>query len=198
MPKGKPQDSSSRQWRPLILTSIRSDLLRTRPPATSTRLNVACHYGTQPACNRYLPRFKPAFMRHALRRSTPLPSSFVHLLFLSCSWQNPRREILKAKSPGPASTVNMEAAGDGGTTLTGADGLYNGRSVSRQNQPRIKDSAEIWRVCASTVDGLPLYWAIPSFLLKGIVWRDCAAFSNAGLFAIRNGARGQEGARVEN
>jgi|SRR5665213_582120 len=26
--------------------------------------------------------------------------------------------------------------------------------------------------------------------VKGIVWRDCAAFSNAGLFAIRNGARG--------
>jgi hypothetical protein len=82
----------------------------------------------------------------------------------------------------------MEAAGDGGTTLTGADGLYNGRSVSRQNQPGIKNSVEIWRVCASAVDDLPLHWAIPSFLLKGIVWRDCAAFSNAGLFAIRNGA----------
>ena len=50
--------------------------------------------------------------------------------------------------------------------LTGADGLYNGRSVSRQNQPRIKDSVEIWRVCASAVDGLPLYWAILRFLVK--------------------------------
>ena len=83
-------------------------------------------------------------------------------------------------------------------TLTGADGLYNGRSVSRQNQPPITNSVEIWRVCASAVVGLPLYWAILRFLVKGIGWRDCAAFSNAGLFAIRNGARGKEGARVEN
>ena len=83
-------------------------------------------------------------------------------------------------------------------TLTGADGLYNGRSVSRQNQPLIKDSVEIWRVCAFAVVGLPLYWAILRFLVKGIGWRECAAYSNAGLFAIRNGARGKEGARVEN
>jgi hypothetical protein len=82
--------------------------------------------------------------------------------------------------------------------LTGADGLYNGRSVSRQNQPRIKDSVEIWRVCASVVVGLPLNWAILRFLVKGIGWRDCAAISDAGLFAIRNGARGKTGARVEN
>jgi hypothetical protein len=60
------------------------------------------------------------------------------------------------------------------------------------------ESFEIWRVCASAVVGHPLYWAILSFLVKGIGWRDCAAFSNAGLFAIRNGARGKEGARVEN
>src|SRR5271155_517263 len=38
-------------------------------------------------------------------------------------------------------------------TLTGADGLYNGRSVSRQNQPSNKDSVEICRVCASAVEG---------------------------------------------
>ena len=30
-------------------------------------------------------------------------------------------------------------------------------------------------------------------MAKGIGWRDCAAFSNAGLFAIRNGARGAVG-----
>ena len=36
-------------------------------------------------------------------------------------------------------------------------------------------------------------WAILRFLVKGIGWRDCAAFSNAGLFAIRNGARGERG-----
>jgi hypothetical protein len=39
--------------------------------------------------------------------------------------QNSRREILRAKSLGPASTVKVEAAGDGSTTLTGADGPYN-------------------------------------------------------------------------
>ena len=51
-------------------------------------------------------------------------------------------------------------------TLTGADGLYNGRSVSRQNQPPIMDSVEIWRVCASAVVGPPLNWAILKFLVK--------------------------------
>ena len=57
----------------------------------------------------------------------------------------------------------------------------------------ITNSVEIWRVCASAVVGLPLYWAILRFLVKGIGWRDCAALSNAGLFTIRNGARGQAG-----
>src|ERR1700722_8002827 len=78
-------------------------------------------------------------------------------------------------------------------TLTGADGLHNGRSFSRQNQPRNKDSVEIWRVCASAVDGLPLYWAILRFLVKGIWWRGCAASFRAGLFTIWNGARGERG-----
>ena len=53
----------------------------------------------------------------------PLPSAFVRLWF-ACSWQYSRREILRAKSQGPASIVKVEAAGDGGTTLTGADGPY--------------------------------------------------------------------------
>jgi hypothetical protein len=83
-------------------------------------------------------------------------------------------------------------------TLTGADGLYNGRSVSRQNQPRIKDSVETWRVCASAVVGPSLNWAILRFMAIEIGWRGCAAISDAGLFAIRNGARGKDGARVEN
>jgi len=74
-------------------------------------------------------------------------------------------------------------------TLTGADGLYNGRSVSRQNQPPITNLIEIWRGCVSAVVGPPLNWAILRFLVQGIGWRDCAAFSNAGLFTIRNGAR---------
>jgi hypothetical protein len=41
---------------------------------------------------------------------------------------------------------------------------------------------------------------LPNKLLfcDGLLEIECAAFSNAGLFAIRNGARGKEGARVEN
>ena len=57
----------------------------------------------------------------------------------------------------------------------------------------VSRSREIWRVCACAVVGPPLNWAILSFLVKGIEWRDCAALSKAGLFAIRNGARGQTG-----
>ena len=67
-----------------------------------------------------------------------MPSAFVRLRLVCCYWRYSRREILSAKSPGPTSTVKVEAAGDGGTTLTGADGLYNGRSVSRQNQPPLR------------------------------------------------------------
>ena len=55
----------------------------------------------------------------------PLTSPFVRLRLGCCSWQNSRREILRAKSPGPASIVKVEAAGDGGTTLTSADGPYH-------------------------------------------------------------------------
>jgi hypothetical protein len=62
----------------------------------------------------------------------------------------------------------------------------------------ITKSVEMWRVCACAAVGLALYWAIRRFLVKGIGWRVCAAFSNAGLFAIRNGARGErERARGE-
>ncbi len=53
----------------------------------------------------------------------------------------------------------------------------------------ITNSVEIWRVCACR-RWPSLNWAILRFMVKGIGWRDCAAFSNAGLFAIRNGARG--------
>src|SRR5208282_4921280 len=69
----------------------------------------------------------PPFMRHGLRRSVDRHrhSSIIHLRLLSCSWHNSQREILRAKSPGPASTVKVEAAGDGGTTLTSADGPYH-------------------------------------------------------------------------
>jgi hypothetical protein len=37
----------------------------------------------------------------------PLPSAFVRLRSLSCSWQHSRREILEAKSPSLSSTVKM-------------------------------------------------------------------------------------------
>jgi hypothetical protein len=83
-------------------------------------------------------------------------------------------------------------------TLTGADGLYNGRGVSRQYQPpshfRVKYGA------AAPLPSLTLPW-IGQFRdsrSKELGRRDCAAFSNAGLFAIRNGARGKAGrARAE-
>ena len=147
----------------------RGNLIRTPPPRPQARAYASC-----------------------LELVEPLPSPFVRLLLVSCSWQNSRREILRAKSPGPASTVNVERRGNrASNTLTGADGLYNGRSVSRQKQPPITNSFEIRRVCASAIVGHPLYWAILSFLVKEIGRRDCATFSNAGLFAIRNGARGK-------
>jgi len=59
----------------------------------------------------------------------------------------PRRHPLSATIPGAksrskvpslSSTVNMERRGNrASNTLTGADGLYNGRTVSRQYQPRL-------------------------------------------------------------
>jgi hypothetical protein len=116
-----------------------------------------------------------------------------------CSWQYSRREILEVKSPSPASTVNVERRGKQGEQY-----------IDRRRRPvqwtelfapipaPVSPSCEIWRVCASAVVSLPLSWAILRFLADGIEWRDCAALSNAGLFAIRNGARGKEGARVEN
>ena len=68
----------------------------------------------------------------------PLPSAFVRLRSLSCSWQNSRREILRAKSAGPASIVKVEAAGDGGTTLTGADGPYNDEAFRAKTGPHFQ------------------------------------------------------------
>ena len=54
------------------------------------------------------------------------------------SWQYSRREILRAKSPGPASTVKVEAAGDGGTTLTGADGTYTDDAFRAKTSPNFQ------------------------------------------------------------
>ena len=127
-----------------------------------------------------------------------LPSAYARLWPVPCSWQNSRREILKAKSPSLSRTVNVERRGNrASNTLTGADGLYNGRSVSRQNQPPLQTRLEYARMCLCRCRP-SLSWAILRFLVKGIGWRECAAISKAGLFAIRNGARGKEGARVEN
>jgi len=124
----------------------------------------------------------------------PSPSAFARQRLPSCSWQNSRREILSAKSPSLSSTVMWSAEGNrASNTLIGADGLYNGRSVSRQNQPRIKDSVEKWRVCASAIYSLPLNQAILRFMVKGIGRRECAALFLAGLFTIRNGARWKRG-----
>jgi hypothetical protein len=97
-----------------------------------------------------------------------LPSAYARLRLVPCSWQNSRREILKAKSPSLSSTVNVERRGNrASNTLTGADGLYNGRSVSRQNQPPITNSFEIRRVCASAIVGQPIT------LLAFCRWTNC-------------------------
>ena len=130
----------------------------------------------------------------------PLPSPFVRLRLGCCSWQNSRREILEAKSPSLSSTVNVERRGNrASNTLTGADGLYNGRSVSRQNQPPLRTRLNM--ASAPPAFGTPLNWAILRFLVKGIGWRECAAIAKAGLFAIRSGAGGERGRgawRIEN
>jgi hypothetical protein len=75
-------------------------------------------------------------------------------------------------------------------TLTGADGLYNGRSISRQNQPPITNSVE-FQLGSATSNRLGFFWTETSSLVKWIGRRECAAFFKAGLFTIRNGARGE-------
>ncbi len=158
-----------------------------RPAQMKPQSSLATRFATDSCRNSPPPGY--AFCPKSVNA---LPSAYARLRPVPCFWQNSRREILKAKSPSLSSTVNVERRGNrASNTLTGADGLYNGRSVSRQNQPPITNSFEIRRACASAIVGHPLYWAILSFLVKGIGWRDYAAFSNAGLFAIRNGARGK-------
>ena len=104
----------------------------------------------------------------------PLPSPFVRVRLVCCSWQNSRREILRAKSQSLSSTVNVERRGNrASNTLTGADGLYNGRSVSRQNQPQLGTRLNY---CASApaVVGPPVDWAVLRFLVKWVGRRECA------------------------
>jgi hypothetical protein len=84
----------------------------------------------------------------------------------------PRRHPLSATIPGAksrskvpslSSTVNMERRGNrASNTLTGADGLYNGRSDSRQNQPPLRIPLK-FGASAPAVVGLPLSWAILRF-----------------------------------
>ncbi len=92
--------------------------------------------------------------------------------------------------PAPGSCGLTEACG---THWAAAGGLHNDGAFRAKISPPFTNSVEIWRVCGSAVVGPPLNWAILRFLVKGIGWRDCAAFSNAGLFAIRNGAQGARG-----
>jgi hypothetical protein len=68
----------------------------------------------------------------------PLPSAFVRLRSISCPWQYSWREILRAESLGPASIVKVEAAGDGGTTLTGADGPYHEGEFRAKASPDLR------------------------------------------------------------
>jgi hypothetical protein len=51
---------------------------------------------------------------------------------------------------------------------------------------------------APAVVGLPLNWAILRFISKELGGANAPPYPMPGLFAIRNGARGNEGARVEN
>ena len=78
------------------------------------------------------------FVKWGAKSGRTSPSAFVRLPFVSCSWQYSRREILRAKSPGPASIVKVEAAGDGGTTLTGADGTYTDDAFRAKTSPNFQ------------------------------------------------------------
>jgi hypothetical protein len=136
-------------------------------------------------------------MRHALRWSTHC-HRHSSASCSSCSWQNSRREILEAKSPSLSSTVNVERRGKQGEQYI--DRRRRAVQWTWRFAPipaPVSLSREIWRGCAYAVDGLPLNWAILSFLVKGIGWRGCAAISDAGLFAIRNGARREAGRACE-
>jgi len=127
MQKGKPQDSvRGRGLRTVWPTHVAlccGDAL----PTTSAHSSEPAIISLASSLRRLVIQIPPPFMRHGLRRSVDRHrhSSIIHLGLLSSSWHNSRREILRAKSPGPASTVKVEAPGDGGTTLTGADGPYN-------------------------------------------------------------------------
>jgi hypothetical protein len=137
--KTKNQRLSSLQSSPPILTSTRCASLRTRPPTTSPgQCSLRSWFKTslQPLL---LPIHPPRVEASCLEIINPLPSAFARLRLVCCSWQNSRREILSAKSQSLSSTVNVERRGNrASNTLTGADGLYNGRSVSRQNQPPLR------------------------------------------------------------
>jgi hypothetical protein len=88
----------------------------------------------------------------------------------------------------------VEAAGDGGTTLTGADGPYNDEAFRAKANP-ISESFAMRRAPV-----VPFrFHRIERFELsiKRIGRRECARLSKAGLFSIRNGARGREGVRVK-
>ena len=82
--------------------------------------------------------------------------------------------------------------------MIGADGPYNDGAFRAKITPPISNSFEIWRDCASAAISTPSDWAVLRFSIKWVGWRKCAAISDAGLFAIRNGARGKGDARVKN
>ena len=191
MPKRKSQNSVRGDGLPRSGPAPLGALLRTLP---RQRVPGQCSSrswftsGLQPALVPIQTRAYEAWLED--NRSPP---SFMRLRLVCCSWQDSRREILRAKSPSLSSTVNVERRGNrASNTLTGTDGLYNGRSVSRQYQSPSRSCMK-YGASAPAVLGLPLSWAILRFMVKGIGRRDCAAFSNAGLFTIRNGARGQTG-----
>jgi hypothetical protein len=130
MPKRKPQ-GSVRGNASFDLDQARCTLRRTRPTATSIgQCSLPSWFtnGLQPSFDTIQARAYAS----CLESVKPLPAPFVRLRLVFSSWQNSQREILEAKSPGPASIVKSAEGNRASNTLTGADGRHNGRSVSRQ------------------------------------------------------------------
>ncbi len=82
----------------------------------------------------------------------------------------------------------MEAAGDGGTTLTSADGPYNDEAFRAKANP----ISESFAMCGAPLPPFRLHrigrLELP---IKRIGGRECARLSKAGLFSILSGPRGK-------
>ena len=108
MQKRKRKDPGSRQRTRHILAStgvafcFGHDPRQPAPGQCSLSSRIIC--GLQPSLVLMQTRLTAA----CVEMVNSLPSSFALLRFPSCFRQNSRREILRAKSPGPASTVKSK------------------------------------------------------------------------------------------